>query len=45
MFLITIPEIEVDVSPLRGEWIEMFGFWNNDHLEVVSPLRGEWIEM
>ena len=33
------------VSPLRGEWIEIFYSIAGGSGSCVSPLRGEWIEI
>ena len=34
-----------NVSPLRGEWIEMMCPARTAARQSVSPLRGEWIEI
>ena len=35
----------VRVSPLRGEWIEIYSDKACGSVTSVSPLRGEWIEI
>ena len=39
------PVPTVFVSPLRGEWIEIFFALLPALAILVSPLRGEWIEI
>ena len=36
---------KANVSPLRGEWIEIMEARIAEKQGVVSPLRGEWIEI